>query len=164
MGVAPRKKTTKAAVNGLNPKLLPSTIKSGKGALLPSLAKRYTDEQMVEAIYDCCGIKTQMCFKLDCTQNQLDKWFETHAQFKEHLVKAREKIVNLAEEVILQSLRSPDEKIRLEAAKTTLRQLGRNYGWCEVGQPALQLSVQEPKDGKDKTVEVRAIFGLPPSE
>lgn len=49
------------------------------------------------------------------------------------MVKAREGIVNLAEDVIIKALKSDDEKIRLEAAKTTLRQLGRNYGWGEAG-------------------------------
>ena len=53
------------------------------------------------------------------------------------MVKAREGIVNLAEDVIIKALQSPDEKIRLEAAKTTLRQLGRNYGWGEAGQPVM---------------------------
>lgn len=43
----------------------------------------------------------------------------------------------MAEDVIIRALQSSDEKIRLEAAKTTLRQLGRNYGWGEAGQPVM---------------------------
>ena len=64
-------------------------------------------------------------------------WLDTHPWAKEDMVKAREGIVNLAEDVIIKALQSPDEKIRLEAAKTTLRQLGRNYGWGEAGQPVM---------------------------
>lgn len=78
------------------------------------------------------------------------------------MVKAREGIVNLAEEVIIKSLCSSDEKVRLEAAKTTLRQLGRNYGWGEANQPALKVDIFDGGSAsKDKRVEVRAVFGLP---
>lgn len=34
---------------------------------LPSLSKRYTDEEMKKAIYDCYGIRTQLCYHLDCS-------------------------------------------------------------------------------------------------
>lgn len=64
------------------------------------------------------------------------------------MVKAREGIVNLAEEVIIKSLQSDDEKIRVEAAKTTLRMLGRNYGWGEAGSNMMAVSVQQDPDSK----------------
>ena len=36
---------------------------------LPALKKRYTDEEMKKAIYDCYGIRTQLCYHLDCSQD-----------------------------------------------------------------------------------------------
>lgn len=62
-------------------------------------------------------------------------------------MKAREGIVNLAEDVIIKSLQSSDEKIRLEAAKTTLRSLGRNYGWGDGAWP-LAINVQQDTSSK----------------
>ena len=82
-------------------------------------------------VYECWGLQTQLCMKLDCSVSQFYRWLENHPQVKYDMVKAREGIVNLAEEVIIKALCSSDEKVRLEAAKTTLRQLGRNYGWGE---------------------------------
>lgn len=100
--------------------------------------------------------------KLDCSAKQLEFWLDANPRVKYDMVKAREGIVNLAEEVIIKSLCSSDEKVRLEAAKTTLRQLGRNYGWGEANQPALNVSITGDDTSKDKKIEVRAVFGLPP--
>ncbi len=100
--------------------------------------------------------------KLDCSVKQLEAWLDGNPRVKYDMVKAREGIVNLAEEVIIKSLCSKDEKVRLEAAKTTLRQLGRNYGWGEANQPALNVSITGDDTSKDKKIEVRAVFGLPP--
>lgn len=136
---------------------------SGKRSSNPmSLDSRYTEDEVVKMVYECWGLQTQLCMKLDCSVMQFYKWLEKHPQVKYDMVKAREGIVNLAEEVIIKSLCSSDEKVRLEAAKTTLRQLGRNYGWGEANQPALKVDIFDGGSAsKDKRVEVRAVFGLP---
>lgn len=69
--------------------------------------------------------------------------------------------MNLAELVIIDALKSPNEQVRLEAAKTTLRSLGRNYGWGDGAHPIV-LDVSQDKDSQQ--VKVKAVFGIPPSE
>ena len=59
---------------------------------------------MKEAIYQCYGLRTQLCFALDCSYNQLTAWLNSHKWAKDDMVKAREGIVNLAEEVIIKAL------------------------------------------------------------
>lgn len=97
---------------------------------------------------------------LDATSVQLKWYLEKHPWAKSEIVQAREGIVSLAEEVIVNALKSDDEEVRMDAAKTVLRQLGRNHGWGE-NTNVIGVSVDT---GEDKKTRIQAIFGTSPQE
>lgn len=62
---------------------------------------------------------------LDCTPRQLNAWLNRHPEARAEMSSAKEGLLNKAEEVILDALASPDERTRLEAAKTVFKQVGQ---------------------------------------
>ena len=119
---------------------------------LPPLSKRYTKEQVREAVYACDGCVTLLCNVLDCTAQQFwaacERW-----KLGADVNKAKAQYADKAEAALVGLLGSDNEKIRLDAAKFVLK---AKAGWTEVA-AAQQLQVEQ-KDGR---LTIRQIFGMP---
>ena len=92
--------------------------------------------------------------QLDCTQVQFANWLQKHPAAKEAMNEARAGLVGLAEETVMKTLKSDDEKTRLAAAQTILKGLGPAYGWGV--QPAVQIDISAGEKG----AQIRSIFGI----
>lgn len=126
-----------------------------KPPALPPVSKRYTKEQVMDEIEANYGIITLLCAKLDCTARQLykaiDEW-----ELRGFLKECKGKLVGLAETAILECLASKNEGIKLKAAETTLKSLGRDQGWDS--SPQVQIA-QQINVTNDET-KIKEIFGL----
>ena len=69
---------------------------------------------------------------------------------------ARGTLMEVAQDAILGCLNSKDERVRLDAAKFTLKTLGKEKGWSE--NPNFAVNIQIEDSERDK--KIRAIFGL----
>lgn len=125
-----------------------------KNSVLPPISKRYTKEQFMSEIEANYGIITILCSKLDCTAKQfykaIDKW-----ELRDHLDQSKKKLVGLAEKAILECLMSENENIKLRAAETTLKSLGRET-WNEGPSTVIQQQINVA----DKEVALKNIFGI----
>lgn len=130
---------------------VPSTLQ--KKAVLPSLEKRYTKEQIEDKIWQNYGIITVLCAVLDCTPKQfynaVDKF-----ELREYLKQAKLQLVGLAEVALIDCLHSQNEQIRLRAAETTLKSLGKEE-WSQTPQVQIQQQIVSDKD-----LEIKNIFGI----
>ena len=63
--------------------------------------------------------------------------------------------------MIIDSLKSPDRDIALDAAKTVLKMMGRNNGW---GNSDSVVQVAVDTDPNTKQNRIMAIFGIPQKE
>ena len=133
----------------------------GSELRLPAIAKRYTEEQVKDVIWKMHGVRSLVSLELECTPRQLKYYLQEHPALKNELVEARNGIVDLAEEVIINSLKSEDPDIALDAAKTVLKQLGRNRGW---GGTDSVVQVAVDTDPNTKQSKIMAIFGIPQKE
>lgn len=124
-----------------------------KKAVLPALDKRYTRDQLEDQIWENYGIVTVLCAKLDCTPKQfygtLDK-----LKLRECLKQAKQQLVGIAERAIVDCLHSENEQIKLKAAETTLKSLGKEE-WSQA--PQVQIAQQIVAD---KELEIKNIFGI----
>lgn len=132
---------TQGVTNGLKPKL-------------PPVKERYTKEQVEDCIERHLGIVTSICNDLDCTYSQFYRAIKEY-QLDGKIAEARKSIVAEAEGALLQALRSPDDRLRLDAAKYTLSRLGKEAGW---GDYPMAVAVEISNDEKAKAI--RAIFGI----
>lgn len=126
-----------------------------KNAVLPSLEKRYTREELERVIEENYGILTIICPILDCTPKQLyraiDKW-----NLREELKEAKNNLVGVAEKAILDCLRSENENIKLKSAEITLKSLGKDT-WSQT--PQVQITQNVVSD-EEKKIEIKNIFGI----
>ena len=126
-----------------------------KNAVLPSLEKRYTKEEVEKVIEDNYGIITVVCPILDCTPKQLykaiDKW-----NLRDALKEAKNNLVGVAEKAILECLRSENENIKLKSAEITLKSLGKDT-WNQT--PQVQITQNVVSD-EEKKIEIKNIFGI----
>ena len=118
----------------------------------PPLSKRFTKSQIVLAIGRNKGIKTAICKDLDCTIYQLNLYLRIHSELLPLLKEAKQELVALAEEAILDNLTSKNEGTRQKAAEFVLKTLGKEE-YTE--QPSTQINVIS-----DKEVEIKNIFGI----
>lgn len=116
------------------------------------LSKRYKKDEIVLAIGRNKGIKTAICRELDCSIYQLNNYLNIHSELKPLIKEAKQEIVSLAEEKLLQNLESEDELIRQRALEFVLKTLGRETYTTE---PTTQINVVS-----DKEVEIKNIFGI----
>lgn len=116
------------------------------------LAKRYKKDDIVLAIGRNKGIKTAVCRELDCSIYQLNNYLNIHSELKPLIKDAKQEIVALAEEKLLQNLNSEDESIRQRAVEFILKTLGKDSYSTE---PSTQINVIS-----DKEVEIKNIFGI----
>ena len=126
-----------------------------KNAVLPAVYKRYTKEEVEKVIEENYGIVTLICDLLDCTASQfykaVDKW-----GLRDHLKEAKQSLVGVAEEVILDCLRSQNENIKLKSAEITLKSLGKDT-WSQ--NPQVQITQNVVSD-EEKKIEIKNIFGI----
>ena len=126
-----------------------------KNAVLPSLEKRYTKEEVERVIEENYGIVTIICGLLDCTPKQLykaiDKW-----NLRDHLKESKNNLVGVAEKAILDCLRSENENIKLKSAEITLKSLGKDT-WSQT--PQVQITQNVVSD-EEKKIEIKNIFGI----
>ena len=125
-----------------------------EGQTLPPISSRWTEEQVVDVISRSYGVRTLVCMQLDCTQVQFANWLLKHPAAKEAMAEARAGLVGMAEETVMKSLNSDDEKTRLAAAQTILKGLGPACGWGV--QPAVQIDISAGEKG----AQIRSIFGI----
>ena len=135
-------------------KLLPQ-MKNGLKPVLPPVYNRFTKEELQTIIEDNFGITTVICGIIDCTYAQLYRAID-HYNLRECLANAKKNLVGLAESAILDCLSSQTEQIKLRAAETTLKSLGRGEGWNfdNTTQINQQINIQ------DKTAEIKNIFSI----
>ena len=85
----------------------------------------YTREQVIKAIDGSAGIISAIAARLGCgwgtAQKLIGRWVETQEAFKAE----REKILDLAESKIVESIRNGDT----QDAKWVLARLGKARGW-----------------------------------
>lgn len=136
--------TTKQTAESTKPTTKPTTK-------LP-LAKRYKKDEIVLAIGRNKGLKSAVCRELDCSIYELNHYLNIHAELKPLIKDAKQEIVSLAEEKLLQNLNSADESIRQRAVEFILKTLGKDEYSTD---PATQINVIS-----DKEVEIKNIFGL----
>ena len=125
-----------------------------KPAVLDPIPKRYTKEQFIAEIEANYGIVTLLCAKLDCTAKQFYKAID-HWKLRDFLKDCKKGLVGLAEKAILDCLMSADESIRLRAAVTTLKSLGKDE-WNE----SPQVQIAQQINVTDKETVIKDIFGI----
>lgn len=81
-----------------------------------------------------------MCAQLDCSYHQLYKCLD-HYGLREELAEAKKNLVGIAEKALLECLQSDNESVKLRAAETTLKSLGKEDGWAQGPQIAQQITV-----------------------
>lgn len=129
-------------------------FKNNMTAVLPSVAERYSKDELEDIIVKNLGIVTVICSILDCTYKQfynaLDKY-----DLRDALSESKKQLVSIAEKAVLDCLNSESEKIKLEAAKHTLNSLGRDSGWGNN-----QTVINQQINLSEKSAEIKNIFGL----
>ena len=124
-------------------------------AVMPPVCKRFTKEEVERIIDENYGILTLVCGLLDCTPKQfyiaVDKW-----GLRDHLKEAKNQLVGVAEEAILDCLHSDNENIKLKSAEITLKSLGKDT-WSQT--PQVQITQNVVSD-EEKKIEIKNIFGI----
>lgn len=126
-----------------------------KKAVLPSLEKRYTKEEVEKVIEDNYGIVTIICNLLDCTAKQFYNAVDKFG-LRDHLKESKNNLVSVAEKAILDCLRSENENIKLKSAEITLKSLGKDT-WSQ--NPQVQITQNVVSD-EEKKIEIKNIFGI----
>ena len=126
-----------------------------KKAVLPSLEKRYTKEEVEKVIEDNYGTFTIICDLLDCTAKQFYNAVDKFG-LRDHLKESKNNLVSVAEKAILDCLRSENENIKLKSAEITLKSLGKET-WSQT--PQVQITQNIVSD-EEKKIEIKNIFGI----
>lgn len=124
------------------------------GDKIAPIAKRFTSQQIAQAVLDANGITAGICRLLDSTPVQWRDYIRKFPKVKQLQEEARSQIVDKAEQAVVDLLSSEDEQIKLKAAELVLKRLGKDRGWSEI-QPAQQIDIR-----KDGTVTISQIFGI----
>lgn len=134
-----------------NDHLLPSL---STPAVMPAIWKRYTKEEVEQCIINNFGIVTLCAATLDANYKQFYQAID-HYDLREVLMDAKKQLVGLAEKAILDCLNSEVATVKLKAAETTLRSLGKTEGWGFEA-PIVQTQINV----NDKETEIKNIFGV----
>ena len=118
------------------------------------LSKRYKKDDIILAIGRNKGVKTAIARELDCSIYELNHYLNIHSELKPLINEAKQEIVALAEEKLLQNLESEDEGIRQRAVEFVLKTLGKDEYSAD---PTTQITVKS--DG-DTQVQIQQLFGL----
>jgi len=126
---------------------------------VPPIEQRYTKDDVVECIHRHFGIFTAICNELDCSFYALTKYIRKNG-LENDVSEARKTITEVAQNAIMECLNSKDERVRLDAAKFTLKSLGKDKGWSENPNLAVAISI----DDSEKEKKIKAIFGIAQEE
>ena len=126
---------------------------------VPPIDQRYTKDEVVECIHRHFGIFTAICNELDCSFYALTKYIRKN-ELEADVSEARKTITEVAQNAIMECLNSKDERVRLDAAKFTLKSLGKDKGWSENPNLAVAISI----DDSEKEKKIKAIFGIAQEE
>ena len=118
------------------------------------LSKRYKKDDIVLAIGRNKGIKSAIARELDCNIYELNHYLNIHSELKPLINDAKQEIVALAEEKLLQNLESEDEGIRQRAVEFVLKTLGKDEYSAE---PNVQVNVLNDGDAK---IQIQQLFGI----
>ena len=132
-----------------------SSQELGSLAYKPSIAQRYTPEEVASAVEQAHGITWRIMQILDCTFMQWAVYTSEHREAAELAKQARGELVAEAEKTLDYCLKNGSEKTKMEAAKYILSKLGRDEGWGD-DQPCIAVDVSDA----DKQTRIRAVFGL----
>ena len=122
--------------------------------VLPAVHQRFTKEELEEIIIDNYGIVTIICGLVDCTYKQFYNALDYY-DLRGKLLEAKQAMVGLAEETIIQCLNSNRETTKLKAAEITLKSLGQNFGWSTD-----KTVINQQINVADKETEIKNIFGV----
>ena len=96
-----------------------------------SVAQRYTEDQVKQAVEESHGITWRILKRLDCTYPQWAVYTAEHREVAQLQKTARQELVAEAERTLDECLKNGSEKTKMEAAKYILSKLGREEGWGE---------------------------------
>ena len=134
-------------------KLLPG-FKNKLKPVMPAVHKRFTKEELQTIIEENYGVVTVLCNVLDCNFSQFYKALDYY-NLRECLANAKKNLVGLAEKAVLECLTSQNEQIKLKAAETTLKSLGKTEGWSFDN-----TTINQQINVGDKATEIKTIFGI----
>lgn len=129
-----------------------NTCRRAKAAHKP-LSKRFSEQEIFEVMDKYYGNKSLIVAALDCSPQQLEVWMRKPVERKQHLLAAREKVLDKAEEKMLQLLDSNDPRIVLDTSKFILQHLGRHRGYYG-DSPAIQIQAA----GNDLKLQIQQLF------
>lgn len=114
----------------------------------PSIAQRYTEEEVARAVQSSNGLVTKILTFLDCTYHQWRVYIAEHRKIAELADDCKRELVERAEDTVDSMLTCEDAKLRLEAAKFVLSTLGKSRGW-ERGDGKCGVAVNVGGEGQD---------------
>lgn len=129
-------------------------FKNNLNFVTPPVYQRYTKEELEEIIEKYYGITTIICGIVDCTYKQLYKAIDYY-DLREYLADSKKQLVGMAEKAILDCLASQNEQIKLRAAETTLKSLGKADGWNFDN-----TTINQQINVTDKETEIKNIFNI----
>lgn len=129
-------------------------FKNNLNFVTPPVYQRYTKEELEAIIEKYYGITTIICGIVDCTYKQLYKAIDYYG-LREYLADSKKQLVGMAEKAILECLESQNEQVKLRAAETTLKSLGKTDGWNFDN-----TTIQQNINITDKETEIKNIFGI----
>lgn len=105
---------------------------------------KYTVEQVVEAIKDTGGIKTEVCQRLNCGRRTIYLYIDRFPEIKEAFEEEEEKVLDMAESSLFAMIQNGD----LTAIFYYLNNKGRRRGY---GAPSGKIYEQEQQVEERKT-------------
>lgn len=105
---------------------------------------KYTVEQVLEAIKDTGGIKTEVCQRLNCGRRTIYLYIDRFPEIKEAFEEEEEKVLDMAESSLFAMIRNGD----LTAIFYYLNNKGRRRGY---GAPSGKIHEQEQQVEERKT-------------
>lgn len=91
------------------------------------MAKKYTKDQVLEAIEGSAGILLTVSKRLQCTWDTAERWVNKWEETKTALKNENEKVLDMAEGQVLKAVQGGD----LQTAKWVLARKGKERGWGE---------------------------------
>lgn len=142
--------------NGKNrEKYLIPQFKNNLPSVMPAVYERFTKEELEEVIESNYGIITVICSILDCTYKQFYKALDYY-DLRQFLIDSKQQLVGMAEEAIIDCLKSKNHQAKMRAAELTLKSLGKNSGWNVNDQPIITQEINI----NEKETEIKNIFGI----
>lgn len=91
------------------------------------MARKYTKEQILEAIEGSAGIILTISKRLQCTWDTADRWINKWEETKTAYQNENEKVLDIAEGQVIKAVQGGD----LQTAKWVLSRKGKTRGWGE---------------------------------